>query len=630
MGVESGGLATEHRKRRLGTLALTALGIVYGDIGTSPLYAIRECFYGEHGVAPTAANVLGVLSLILWTLVIVVTLKYHVYVIRADNRGEGGILALMALLRRRLRGAARAWLLLVGLFGASLLYADGVLTPAISVLGAMEGLTVLEPGFERLVVPVSVVILAGLFNFQRRGTAGVGAVFGPVMLVWFSTLAVLGIAGIARNPAVLAAVSPVHAVRFLVHGGAAGFLVLGAVFLVATGGEALYADLGHFGERPIQVDWFCLVGVSLTLNYFGQGALVLSDGEAARNPFYLLAPAWSRPLLLVLATMAAVIASQAIISGSFSLTRQAVQLGYLPRFEIAHTSATEIGQIYIPVVNWLLALATVGVVIGFRSSSNVASAYGVALTTTMLITTVLASLVAVKIWRWRPWLAALVTAVFLVPDLSFFGAAMLKIPDGGWFPLAVALGVLALLTSWEKGRAALSSTLVGRIVPLEKLLEDLERRRVPRVAGTAVYLTGDASGTPIALLHNLKINRVVHEKILLLTIVATEDPYVAPAERLEVTAIRSGIYRVVARFGFMEDADVPELLKLPELAALELDPARTFFVLSRNQLVRARLSRIPAWRRWLFLLLSRNSLAAEHFFHLPPNQVLELGMQVEI
>ncbi len=617
-------------RRRLATLALAALGVVYGDIGTSPLYAIRECFYGEHGVSPTAANVFGVLSLILWTLILVVTLKYHVYVIRADNRGEGGILALMALLRRRVHGVARYWLLVVGLFGASLLYADGVLTPAISVLGAMEGLTVVAPGFAGMVVPVSVGILIGLFFFQRRGTAGVGAVFGPVMLIWFSTLAVLGLSGVVRNPAVLAAFNPAHAIRFLAHGGGAGFLVLGAVFLVATGGEALYADLGHFGERPIQIDWFCLVGASLTLNYFGQGALVLSDPQAARNPFYLLAPAWSRPLLLVLATMAAIIASQAIISGSFSLTRQAVQLGYLPRFEIIHTSATEIGQIYIPMVNWILALATVGVVIGFRTSSNVANAYGVALTTTMLITTLLAGLVATKIWNWSPWLAALLTGVFLVPDVSFFGAAMMKIPDGGWFPLAVALGVLALLTSWERGRTVLSSTLTGRILPLEKLLADLERRRVPRVAGTAVYLTGDASGTPIALLHNLKINRVVHEKILLLTIVGTEDPYVAPAERLEVTVVRSGIFRVVAHFGFMEDANVPELLKLPELAALELDPARTFFVLSRTQLVRARPSRIPAWRRWLFLLLNRNSLAAEHFFHLPPNQVLELGMQVEI
>ncbi|HKB94682.1 MAG TPA: KUP/HAK/KT family potassium transporter, partial [Gaiellaceae bacterium] len=452
--------AAEPRSSRLALLALTALGVVYGDIGTSPLYAIHECFYGEHGVAVNRENVLGVMSLIVWTLILVVTLKYHVYVLRADNRGEGGILALMALVRAKVGGHWRHWLVVIGLFGAALLYADGVLTPAISVLGAVEGLAVVAPAFAKLVVPASAVILVGLFLFQRRGTAGVGAVFGPVMLVWFSTLAVLGVSGILRDPSVLTAINPIHAVRFLAHGGAGSFLVLGAVFLVATGGEALYADLGHFGERPIQIDWFCLVGLSLTLNYFGQCALVLTEPSAAVNPFYLLAPEWARLPLLVLATMAAIIASQAIISGSFSLTRQAVQLGYLPRIEIIHTSATEIGQIYIPAVNWLLGVATIGVVLAFESSSHVASAYGVALTTTMVITTLLASLAARKIWGWPAWLAAIVTIVFLIPDSSFFGAAMLKIPDGGWFPLVVAIAILLLMTSWEKGREVLG-TVIG-------------------------------------------------------------------------------------------------------------------------------------------------------------------------
>ena len=630
MGDSRVGHAAGNEKKRLATLALTALGVVYGDIGTSPLYAIRECFYGEHGVSAAPGNVLGILSLIVWTLIIVVTLKYHVYVIRADNRGEGGILALMALLRRKVRGAARKWLILVGLFGASLLYADGILTPAISVLGATEGLSVIEPGFGPLVVPVSVAILLGLFLFQRRGTSGVGAVFGPVMLVWFTVLAVLGISGVARNPAVLAAINPAHAVRFLAHGGGSAFLVLGAVFLVATGGEALYADLGHFGERPIQIDWFCLVGVSLTLNYFGQGALVLADPGSAQNPFYLLAPAWARLPLLLLATMAAIIASQAIISGSFSLTRQAVQLGYLPRFEIIHTSASEIGQIYVPAVNWILALATVGVVVGFESSSRVASAYGVALTTTMLITTLLAGLLAVKIWRWPTWLAVLVTTVFLVPDTAFFAAAMSKIPDGGWFPLATSLVILAILTSWDRGRAVLSRNLAGRILPVETLLRDLEKRPTHRVPGTAVFLTGDPDGTPIALLHNLKLNGVVHERNLLLTVETEEVPFVPTAERLEIRDLGSGFQRLIARYGFMEEADVPALLGHARSLGLEIDPARITYVLSRNLVVAGSRSRLSRWRRWLFIALSRNALAAERFFGLPANQVVELGMQVEI
>jgi KUP system potassium uptake protein len=611
-------------------LALAALGVVYGDIGTSPLYAIRECFFGEHGVEPDRGNVLGVLSLIFWTLIVVVTLKYHVYVIRADNRGEGGILALMALVRSKVRGRSRRWLVAIGLFGAALLYADGVLTPAISVLGAIEGLSVVQPAFGRLVVPASITILIGLFLFQRRGTAGVGSVFGPVMLVWFATIAVLGVAGIARDPSVLGAINPVHGARFLAEGGGAALLVLGAIFLVATGGEALYADLGHFGEKPIQIDWFCLVAVSLLLNYFGQGALLLSDPGAARNPFYLLAPDWARLPLLALATMAAIIASQAIISGAFSLTRQAVQLGYLPRIDIVHTSASEIGQIYVPAVNWLLAVATVGVVIGFRTSSNVASAYGVALTTTMLITTLLAGLVAVKIWRWRPWLAGLVTAVFLVPDLAFWSAAMLKIPDGGWFPLAVALGVLALLQSWEQGRSVLSSALAGRVLPIESVVADIARSAIQRSPGTAVYLTSDETGAPIALLHNLKINRVVHERNLFLTIRGEEVPYVESAERLDVRELHPGFLRVVARYGFMEIPDVPELLRAAELQALGIRPQDTYFVLSRNELLPSPRRAMPRWRRKLFMLLSRNSVAPERFYRLRPNQVLELGMQIEI
>jgi KUP system potassium uptake protein len=615
---------------RLGPLALAALGVVYGDIGTSPLYAIRECFYGPHGLAVTRGNVLGVLSLVFWTVVLVVTVKYHLYVLRADNRGEGGILALMALVRGRTRGRLRWAVLALGLFGAALLYADGILTPAISVLGAVEGLAVVTPALSRLVVPASVAILFGLFLLQRRGTASVGALFGPVMLVWFATLAALGVAAIARQPAVLAAVNPLHAVRFFLDNGVSGYLVLGAVFLVATGGEALYADLGHFGERPIQLDWFGIVGVSLLLNYFGQGALLLAQPEAAQNPFYRLAPEWALVPLLVLATMAAVIASQAVISGSFSLTRQAVQLGYLPRVEIVHTSATEVGQIYVPAINWALMFATVALVLGFRSSSNVAAAYGVALTTTMLITTLLAALVATRIWRWPVALAVAVTAAFLVADLAFFGAAITKVPDGGWLPLAIALGVLAVMTTWRRGRDLLAATVGIRQLPVESLLADIDRRALRRVAGTAVYLTGDAHGTPIALLHNIKLNRVVHEQNIFMTVQVEDVPHVAVERRVELSELGRGFHRVVARFGFMEESDVPAALARAAEAGLALDAEDTTYVLSSNLLVPSRRPQLAAWRRRLFLTLTRNALPAEAYFRLPPNRVVELGVQIEI
>jgi KUP system potassium uptake protein len=621
---------SDRPESRLGPLALAALGVVYGDIGTSPLYAIRECFFGPHAVPVTRADVLGILSLVFWTMAIVVTLKYHVYVLRADNRGEGGILALTALVRGKLGGRLRYVVLALGLFGAALLYADGILTPAISVLGAIEGLAVVTPALGRFVVPVSLGILVGLFFFQRRGTAGVGAVFGPVMLVWFSTLAVLGIAGIARNPSVLEAFHPVHAVRFFGAHGWAGFMVLGAVFLVATGGEALYADLGHFGERAIQIDWFGLVGISLLLNYFGQGALVLADPETARNPFYLLSPEWARVPLLFLATAAAVIASQAIISGSFSLTRQAVQLGYLPRVQIIHTSATEIGQIYVPLVNWALMLATAGVVVGFQNSSNVAAAYGVALTTTMVITTLLAFLAARRIWRWPLWLALLVTAGFLVPDLSFFGAAMAKIPDGGWFPLVLAALVMAVMTTWARGRSLLAESIEARNLPVESLIRDLEKRPLERVPGTAVYLTSEASGTPIALLHNLKLNRVIHQRNLFVTVRSEDVPYVDESERLDWRELGSNFHRVVSRFGFMEDPDVPAVLAKLRERGLELDPMTTTYVLSRNLVLPAARSKLARWRQRLFAYLARNATTADQFFRLPSNRVVSIGMQVEL
>ena len=616
-------------RRRLAFLCLSAMGVVYGDIGTSPLYAMRECFFGPHAVPVTRANVLGVLSLIVWTLVIVVTLKYHVYVLRADNRGEGGILALMALATRQAR--RRQWVLIaLGLFGAALLYGDGMITPAISVLSAIEGIEVATPRFGPYVVPLTVAILVLLFLFQRRGTARVGAVFGPVILLWFSTLAVLGVASILREPGVLAAFNPLHAVRFFQANGLAGYLVLGAVFLVATGGEALYADLGHFGEPPIQIDWFTVVAPSLLLNYFGQGALLLRDPAAAQNPFYRLVPEWGLYPLVVLATMATVIASQAVISGVFSLTRQAVQLGYATRMEIVHTSPREIGQIYVPLANWGLMAATIALVLGFRTSSNLAAAYGVAVATTMVITTLLAYVVARHVWGWKLWQAAAVTALFLVVDLAFFGANIVKVAQGGWFPLALAAATFLTFTSWRRGRSALAARLAESTLAPELVVEDLARRAVLRIAGTAVFLTGQPTGTPAALLHNFKHNKVVHERNVFLTLLTEEVPHVAEAERSAVEELGPGLWRVVARYGFMEDPDVPAVLRGLRRQGLEIDPAQATFILSRNTVLSRRKGWLGRVLDHLFIFMARNSLVATQFFRLPPNRVVEIGMQVEI
>jgi KUP system potassium uptake protein len=614
----------------LGLLALTALGVVYGDIGTSPLYAIRECFFGPHSVSVTEANVLGILSLVFWTLIVVVTLKYHVYVIRADNRGEGGILALTALVRGHVAGRRVRWFVVtLGLFGAALLYGDGMITPAISVLGAMEGLEVATPAMARWVVPISVTILIALFAFQRFGTARVGAVFGPVMLLWFTTIAVLGVTGIMREPGVLRAINPAHAVRFFAANGYAGFLVLGAVFLVATGGEALYADLGHFGETPIQIDWFTLVGPSLLLNYFGQGALVLTNPDAAHNPFYRLAPDWGLYPLLLLATAAAIIASQAIITGAFSLTRQAVQLGYLPRLEIVHTSARKIGQIYIPVVNWALMAATVGLVLGFRTSSNLASAYGIAVTSTMVITTLLAYFVARRIWGWSLARAAIVTGVFLLVDLMFFGANIVKLAQGGWLPLLIAGIILVVMTTWERGGNLLAAGS-GRVLSVETLIQDLARGSVARVPGTAVFLSGDATRIPTALMHNLKHNKVLHEHNVFLTIQNEEIPYVPEEERVTHQDLGGSFHRVLARYGFMEDPDVPWVLDEARRQGLAIDRGMPTYVLSRNAVLPSPEPAMARWRERLFIVLMRNAVRPTQFFRIPPNQVVEIGRQVSL
>ena len=614
----------ERSARRLAVLSLTAIGIVYGDIGTSPLYALRECFFGPHSVPVTHDNVLGVLSLIVWTLVIVVTLKYQVYVLRADNDGEGGILALMALATRKMR--RQSWLLVgLGLFGAALLYGDGMITPAVSVLSAMEGLRIVAPHLEPYVVPATIAVLVLLFLIQRRGTAGVGLVFGPVILLWFLTLAVLGVIGIAREPAVLAAFNPMYAFRFFAENGVAGYLVLGAVFLVATGGEALYADLGHFGVPPIQIGWFSVVMPALLLNYFGQGALLLRNPAAADNPFYRLAPEWSLYPLMILATMATVIASQAVISGVFSLTRQAVQLGYAPRMEIVHTSERQIGQIYVPLANWGLMLSTIALVVGFRTSSNLAAAYGVAVTTTMIITSLLACVVAQRIWGWKVWAAVGVTAMFLVVDVAFFGANIVKVAQGGWFPLVIAAGTFLIFASWRRGRSALSARQAEVSLAPQLVIEDVVRRGIPRTPGTAVFLTGQATGTPPALLHNLKHNRVVHDRNLFLTVRNEEVPHVPEAERLSIEDLGQGFERVIVRYGFMEDPDIP-----PVLRAIGLDPASTTFFLSRSLVLSRRKGFAARILDRLFIFMGRNAQVPTHFFRLPPNRVIEIGMQVEI
>ena len=623
--------------RNLLGLALGALGVVYGDIGTSPLYALRECFHGTHSVSPTHDNVLGVLSLVFWALIIVITIKYLVFVTRADNRGEGGILSLMSLVPPKLRAAGPGghWILVtLGLFGAALLYGDGMIVPSISVLSAVEGLEVATPLFTRYVVPITLVILFCLFLLQKRGTAGIGALFGPVMVLWFFTLATLGIIWIARYPSVLTAVNPAHAARFFGANGWQGFLVLGSVFLVATGGETLYADMGHFGRRPIRLAWFTMVLPALLLNYFGQGAVLLRHPDAAAHPFFgltqKLSTSWLLYPMVVLATVATVIASQAVISGAFSLTRQAVQLGYMPRIEIVHTSTREIGQIYIPSVNWLLMFSTFGLVLGFQKSTNLAAAYGVAVTTTMVITTLLAYVVARRLWNWSFAAVAPVAAFFLLIEGSFFGANIIKVPDGGWFPLLIGLLVYTLMATWKKGRAILAERLREGALPFEQFVETVRPDSPPRVPGTAVFMARDPNATPTALLHNLKHNKVLHSRVILLTLQNEEVPHVRPEERLEIRDMGKEFYRVIAHYGFMENPRVPDVLERLREKGLQLDIMSTTFFLSRETLIPSRRPGMALWRENLFSVMSRNAQRPTDFFRIPVNRVVELGMQVKL
>ncbi|HET6566930.1 MAG TPA: potassium transporter Kup [Rhodothermales bacterium] len=620
-----------HGKRYLALLSLTALGVVYGDIGTSPLYTVRESFHMQHGLAVNATNILGVLSLIFWALVLVISVKYIVFIIRADNHGEGGILALTALVTPVVtRHKSPRWILIMlGLFGTALLLGDGMITPAITVLSAVEGLEIATPLFQPYIIPITIVILVALFAVQHWGTAGVGRVFGPIILLWFLTIAVLGFSQIVRAPRVLEALNPYHAVIFFVNNGFRGFVVLGSVVLAVTGGEALYADLGHFGARPIRLTWFFVVLPALLLNYFGQGALLMREPSAAINPFYHMVPTWGLYPVVVLATAASVIASQALITGAFSLAMQAVQLGYSPRLEVEHTSAQEYGQIYVPALNWVLMVACVALVLGFKSSSNLAAAYGVAVTTTMVITTILFAVVAREHWRWSVPVLVIEVGIFLTIDLAFFGANLLKIPDGGWFPLAVALIAFILMSTWKTGRRILGARMSERTLPQELFLQDVAKNPPSRVPGTAVFLSGNSGVVPFALLHSLKHYNVLHEKTVFLVVETEEVPHVPIEERAEAEDLGHGMYRVVLHYGFMEGPDVPEGLKQVRMDGLDFRPMHTSYFLGRETLLITKQPGMALWRERLFALMSRNARNATAFFRLPPNRVVELGRQIE-
>ena len=620
--------------KRLLILSFTALGVVYGDIGTSPLYAIKECFKPHYGLEVTSSNVYGVLSLIIWSLLLVVTVKYVGFILRADNRGEGGVFALLALVLQRPTDkggrAMRTALIMLGLFGGAFLYGDGIITPAISVLGAVEGLEVAAPGLPRqAIVVLAAVIIGLLFYFQDHGTAKVGGAFGWIMLFWFISIAAIGIRGIALHPEILLSFSPTYAVAFFLAHPLLSFIVLGAVVLVVTGGEALYADMGHFGPRPIRVVWFVMVLPALLLNYLGQGSLLLAEPTAVDNPFFRLVPSWYLYPMLVIATLAAIVASQALISGAFSLTHQAVQLGYTPRVTIVHTSKQEAGQIYIPEVNKALAIGTLLLVFSFRSSTALGAAYGVAVTGTMAITTILFCFIARERFGWTPFQVGSFLAFFLSIDLALFTANVLKVPTGGWVPIAVAAVVFTLMTTWKRGRAHLRSILAERSLPVADLIESLERSRTVRVPGTAVFMTSESQGTPVVLLHHLKHNKVLHNQVLLLSIIVRGEPEVPASERIVVEDLTSGIYRVKAFYGFMQTPNVEEIRARCVEAGVRTRRMETTYYLGREQLIPIGGSGMARWRKKVFSVMARNAQPATQYFGIPPNRVVELGAQIE-
>ena len=627
----------EQDPRRASTqaaLTLLALGVVFGDIGTSPLYAVKETFSPEHGIPLNADNILGGLSTIFWSLMAVVSLKYVVLIMRADNRGEGGIMALIALASSAVKGQPR-WrlpLMLIGLFGASLFYGDAVLTPAISVLSAVEGLEVGTSAFKPYVVPISVFVIVVLFSLQASGTAVVGKLFGPVTLAWFLAIGASGLHGIWQQPDVLRALSPLYALAFVTGHGMASFVVLGAVVLAVTGAEALYADMGHFGKGPVRIAWFSVVAPALLLNYFGQGALLIVRPDLVRNPFYLLLPEWALYPMVALATTAAVIASQAVISGTYSLTKQAVQLGFLPRMTIVHTSAREVGQIYIPSINWVLCAVVIASVIGFGSSSRLAGAYGVAVTATMLVDTLLTFFVIRFGWGYPLWLCIAATGFFAVIDVTFLSATLLKIDDGGWFPLVIGACVFTAMATWRRGREIMFDRLRSTSVPLDPFLKSLFVDPPQRVPGTAIFLTATPDSTPHALLHNLSHNKVLHERVVFLTVEIRDVPWVTFSDRVKLERLGHGCWRMRIRYGFMNRPDVTRALELCSGLGLEFDLMETSFFLSREKIVPVEggISPMAIWRERMFAAMARNAGNITDYFNIPTNRVIELGTRVEI
>ena len=625
--------ASGHHHAPQGTtrLAIGAIGVVFGDIGTSPLYALKETFGGHHKLAVDQLHVFGVMSLVFWTMTLIVTVKYILVILRADNRGEGGSLSLLAMISRlSSHTAERTRLLgLLGVLATALFFGDCIITPAISVLSAVEGLTVVSPGLERLVLPVSIGILIALFLIQSRGSAKVGALFAPIMLVYFVVISVMGLGQILAHPGILAAINPIWAFRFFADAPTAGFLALGSVVLSVTGAEALYADMGHFGRKPIQWSWLYFVMPALLLNYFGQSAMVLATPANIANPFFLMAPDWARLPLVGLATMATVIASQAVISGAFSVIQQAVQLGFLPRVKITHTSASAAGQIYIPAVNWTLLALVVMLVVSFKSSSNLASAYGIAVTGNMFITTMMMAVLVLTVWKWNRWLSYGFVATFLIIDAAYLASNMTKIPDGGWFPLLVGAIAFTFLTTWARGRALMQERLRESAMPMEVFIKSASTAAT-RVPGTAVFMTTAPKGVPPALLHNLKHNKVLHDRIMILTVMIDEVPYVSDEDRIGVVDLGSNFYRIFVRYGFMQEIDIPAVLKKVENCGPKLKMMETSFFLSRQTLLASDRPGMALWREHLFSWMMRNAESAMDFFKLPTNRVVELGSQVEI
>lgn len=605
---------------------------MYGDIGTSPLYALRECFHGPHSIIPSEGNVLGVLSLIFWSLIIIISIKYVIIVMRADNDGEGGILALMSLVSstEKKSGFKYIFITTLGLFGAALLYGDGIITPAISVLSAVEGLKIATPFFDPYIIPLTVIILVSLFAVQYKGTAGVGKIFGPITFIWFIVIAVLGISSIVKNPDVLRAINPYFALNFFVDNGFHGFVILGSVFLVVTGGEALYADLGHFGKSPIKLAWFSLVLPCLLLNYFGQGALILKNVAAVENPFYYLAPEWALYPLVILATIATVIASQALISGAFSITFQALQLGFLPRMRILHTSEDERGQIYIPQINWILLVCTIALVLGFKSSSNLAAAYGIAVTSTMVITTILLSVAMVKLWKWSKLVVFFVISFFLIIDLSFWGANLLKVLQGGWVPLTMGAVIYFLMTTWHNGRKNLLNKIHEQTLSIENFVTEFLSIRMIAIPGTAIYMSSSSTGTPPPLIKNITHNRLLHKQVVILTIKFHKVPHIRLEERIQIEQPTEGFYRVIANYGFMDITNIQQIIELLDKQGIKIKMEKTTFFLGRETLIPKKKNLFEMIRDKIFILMSNNSQRATDFFNIPPTRVYEVGTQVEL